>query len=53
MKNLLEAGRMLLLDTAATLFFLMLVLLTHNVALSVVLGMALGMALIGWRLARE
>ena len=53
MKNLLEAGSMLLLDMAATLLFLMLFLLTHNVALSVVLGMALGIALIGWRLARR
>jgi intracellular septation protein len=52
MRNLLEAGRMLLLDMAATLFFLVLYLLTHNVALSVVLGMALGAAQIGWRLAR-
>ena len=52
MKNLLEAGRMLLLDMAATLLFLALYLLTHNVALSVVLGMALGMTQIGWRLAR-
>ena len=38
MKNLLEAGRLLLLDMAATLFFLALYLLTGNVALSVVLG---------------
>jgi intracellular septation protein len=53
MRNLLEAGRMLLLDMAATLFFLVLYLLTHNVALSVVLGMALGMAQIGWQLARR
>jgi intracellular septation protein len=53
MRNLLEAGRMLLLDMAATLFFLVLYLLTHNVALSVVLGMALGMAQIGWKLARR
>jgi hypothetical protein len=52
MRNLLEAGRMLLLDMAATLFFLALYLLTHNVALSVVLGMALGTAQIGWQLAR-
>jgi intracellular septation protein len=50
MKNLLEAGRVLLLDMAATLFFLVLYLLTHNVALSVVLGMALGIAQIGWQL---
>jgi intracellular septation protein A len=52
MKNLFEAGKLLLLDMAATLFFLVLYLLTHNVALSVGLGMALGMAQIGWQLAR-
>jgi intracellular septation protein len=53
MRNLLEAGRLLLLDMAATLFFLALYLLTHNVALSVVLGMALGTAQMGWQLARR
>jgi len=42
MKNLFEAGKLLLLDMAATLFFLGLFLLTHNIPLSVVLGMALG-----------
>jgi intracellular septation protein A len=52
MRNLLEAGRLLLLDMAATLLFLVLFLLTHNVALSVVLGMALGIAQIGWQLVR-
>ncbi len=52
MKNLLEAGKLLLLDMAATLFFLVLYLLTHNVTLSVVLGMALGIAQIGWQIAR-
>jgi intracellular septation protein len=53
MRNLLEAGRLLLLDMAATLFFLVLYLLTHNIALSVLLGMALGMAQIGWQLVRR
>jgi intracellular septation protein len=53
MKNLFEAGKLLLLDMAATLFFLVLYLLTHNVTLSVVLGMALGMAQICWQLARR
>jgi intracellular septation protein A len=53
MKNLLEAGKLLLLDMASTLFFLVLYLLTHNVTLSVVLGMALGIAQIGWQLARR
>jgi intracellular septation protein len=52
MKNLFEAGKLLLLDMAATLFFLMIYLLTHNIALSVVLGMALGTSQIGWQLAR-
>jgi intracellular septation protein A len=53
MKNLFEAGKLLLLDMAATLFFLVLYLLTHNVALSVLLGMALGTTLIGWQLAQR
>jgi intracellular septation protein len=53
MRNLLEAGRALLLDMAATLFFLVLYLLTHNVAMSVLLGMALGTAQIGWQLVRR
>jgi intracellular septation protein A len=53
MKNLFEAGKLLLLDMAATLFFLVLYLLTHNVALSVMLGMALGAAQIGWQFARR
>ena len=52
MKNLFEAGKLLFLDMAATLFFLVLYLLTHNVTLSVLLGMALGTAQIGWQLAR-
>jgi intracellular septation protein len=53
MRNLLEAGRMLLLDMAATLLFLVLFLLTRNLVLSVVLGMALGIAQIGWQLAQR
>jgi intracellular septation protein len=53
MRNLFEAGRLLLLDMAATLFFLVLYLLTHNIALSVMLGMAVGTAQIGWQLARR
>jgi intracellular septation protein len=53
MKNLFEAAKLLLLDMASTLLFLVLVLLTHNVTLSVVLGMALGAAQIGWQLARK
>ena len=53
MKNLLEAGKLLLLDMASTFFFLILYLLTHNIALSVVLGMVLGTAQIGWQFARK
>ncbi|WLB55410.1 inner membrane-spanning protein YciB [Bradyrhizobium sp. 521_C7_N1_3] len=53
MKNLFEAGKLLLLDMAATLFFLVLYLLTHNVTLSVMLGMVLGIAQIGWQFARR
>ena len=53
MKNLFEAGKLLLLDMASTFLFLILYLLTHNIALSVVLGMALGVAQIGWQLARK
>ncbi|MCP3447559.1 inner membrane-spanning protein YciB [Bradyrhizobium sp. CCGUVB14] len=53
MKNLFAAGKLLLLDMAATLLFLVLYLLTHNVTLSVVLGMALGITQIGWQVARR
>lgn len=53
MRNLFDAGKMLLLDMAATLFFLVLYLLTHNTPLSVVLGMGLGIAQIGWTVARR
>jgi intracellular septation protein len=53
MKNLFEAGKLLLLDMASTFFFLVLYLLTRNIPLSVVLGMALGIAQIGWQLARK
>jgi intracellular septation protein A len=53
MKNLFEAGKLLLLDMASTFLFLVLFLLTKNIALSVVLGMALGTAQIGWQFARN
>ncbi|MGC2177383.1 MAG: septation protein IspZ, partial [Bradyrhizobium sp.] len=42
MKNLFQAGKLLLLDLASTFFFLFLYLLTKNITLSVLLGMALG-----------
>jgi intracellular septation protein len=53
MKNLLQAGKLLLLDMASTFFFLFLYLLTKNVTLSILLGMALGAAQIGWEFARN
>ena len=53
MKNLFEAGKLLLLDMASTFFFLVIYLMTHNITLSVVLGMALGMGQIGWQFARK
>jgi intracellular septation protein len=52
-KDLLEAGKLLFFDMAATLFFLVLYLLTQNVTLSVVLGMALAITQIGWQVARR
>jgi intracellular septation protein len=53
MKHLFDAGKLLLLDMASTFLFLVLFLLTRNVALSVVLGMTLGVAQIGWQFARN
>jgi intracellular septation protein len=53
MKNLLQAGRLLLLDLASTLALLAVFLLTRNIALSVGLGMALGIAQIGWQFFRK
>ena len=52
MKNLLNAGKFLLLDMASTLFFLAVYLLTENIPLSVALGIALGFVQIAWQLAR-
>lgn len=42
MKNLFHAGRYLVTDMASTFFFLALLEITHDVMLSVALGMALG-----------
>ena len=53
MKSLFEAGKLLLLDMASTFFFLVLFLLTKNIPLSVLLGMVLGAAQIGWQFARK
>src|ERR1700690_3562645 len=53
MKNLFKTGKLLLLDMASTFFFLILYLLTESISLSVVLGIALGVAQIGWEFARK
>jgi len=53
MKDLLQAARLLLLDLASTVFFLILFLLTHNTLLSVALGVALGIIQIGIQLVRR
>jgi intracellular septation protein A len=53
MRNLFQAGKLLLLDLASTFFFLFLYLLTQNITLSVLLGMALGAVQIGWEYARK
>jgi intracellular septation protein len=53
MRNLFEAARLLLLDMASTFLFLVVVLLTGNIPLAVVLGIALGVAQIGWQFARK
>jgi intracellular septation protein A len=51
MKNLLHAGRFLAQDMASTIFFLVLYMLTRNVAVSVAMGMALGLGQITWQIA--
>jgi intracellular septation protein A len=53
MKNFLEAAKLLLLDLASTLLFLVLYLLTHNTILSVGLGMAVGLSQITIQLAQR
>ena len=43
MRDFLNAAKLLLLDLASTLFFLLVFLLTHNTVLVVGLGIALGL----------
>lgn len=52
MKYFLNAARLLLLDLASTLVFLLLFLLTHNTLLAVGIGVAFGVAQIGIQLFR-
>ena len=53
MKNLLQAGRVLAMDLASTILFLVVYLTTDNLYVAVGLGMALGVAQIGWQYARK
>lgn len=53
MKDFLNAARLLLLDLASTIFFLVVFLLTHNTILAVGLGMALGLAQIAVQFIRR
>jgi len=52
MRDFLNAAKLLLLDLASTLLFLVVFLLTHNTALAVGLGVALGVVQIGIQFAR-
>jgi intracellular septation protein A len=49
MKNLLSAARVLVLDLASTILFLVVFLVSNNLFLAVALGMALGVAQIAWQ----
>ncbi len=53
MRDLLQAGKLLLLDLASTLLFLVAYLLTRNISLAVVLGVALGVAQIAFEFVRR
>lgn len=53
MKIFFDSAKLLLLDMASTFFFLVLYLLTANIPLAVVLGVALGCAQIGWEIVRR
>jgi intracellular septation protein A len=53
MKNLLQAGRVLAMDLASTILFLVVYLTTGSLFVSVGLGMALGVAQIGWQYVRQ
>jgi intracellular septation protein A len=53
MRDFLNAAKLLLLDLASTLLFVVVFLLTHNTYLAIGLGVALGLAQIGTKLARK
>jgi intracellular septation protein len=53
MRDFLKAAKLLFLDLASTIFFLVVFLLTHNTILSVGLGIALGLAQISTQFVRR
>ena len=53
MRDLFAAAKLLLLDLASTVFFLVVFLLSKNIPLAVALGVALGVAQIGWGFVRK
>jgi intracellular septation protein A len=53
MRNFLFAAKLLLLDLASTILFLVVYLLTHNIPLAVALGIALGIAQISVQFVRK
>jgi intracellular septation protein A len=53
MKNFLRAARLLFLDLASTLLFLVVFLLTHNTVLAVIVGIAFGLAQIATQYVRR
>lgn len=53
MQNLLQSGRLLVSDLAATLLFLAVLLTTKNLILAVALGVGLGVVQIGWLMAKR
>lgn len=53
MRDLLNAAKLLLLDLASTILFLVVYLLTHNTILAVSLGIALAFVQIGTQFVRE
>jgi intracellular septation protein A len=52
MKTLFHSGRYLAMDMASTFFFLGLLAITHNVMLSIALGMAVGVGQVAWQKLR-
>jgi intracellular septation protein len=53
MNDLLHAGRLLVLDLAPTLFFLVVLLATKDVSVAVASGIVLGVGQIAWQIVRN